>query len=167
MKRYLIAFAIVVIVAALAAGVWLLRPKAVIPAEVTRTAGFGVWYPRAGTLQLEVDQTSIKGTKEGADYLVNFVAKSPKSTLLFNEQAVPETMTDVPEVYQKLIEKMNGYSTLDTLNGTISLTKPTEFSGDQVAVFKARGTLVMIRAQQPLSTDDWRRLGNNLEIAEP
>lgn len=137
----------------------------IIPRQVLNQATFGVWYPTAGTLGLQVDRGTVKNTASGQDKLVTFVARNPSNNLSFTEQAVPDSFNDIPQLYDKLIEKLRGYATFDSVNGTVSLTRPEEFKSGQTAVMKAKGAMVFIRPDKDLSTDDWRRLINNLSFA--
>lgn len=165
MKRWFIIF---MAIAAILGVVWLALYIGVlnqpIPRKVLGQAGFGVWYPHGGSLALEVDRDSVKTSLNGNDRLVTFTAHSPSKALAFTEQAVPDSFNDVPQVYDKLIEKLRGYSSFDSVNGTVSLTRPEELKGGQTAVMKSKGTLVFIKPEKDLSTDDWRRLVNNLQF---
>ena len=136
-----------------------------IPHRVLNQAAFGVWYPAANPLGFKVDRGTVKYSVNGQDKLVTFVAHSPTNNLSFTEQSVPDSFNDIPQLYDKIIEKLRAYSTFDSVNGTVSLTRPEELKGGQTAVMKAKGTMVFIRPDKDLSADDWRRLVNDLNFA--
>jgi hypothetical protein len=155
-------------IAAILGAVWLILYIGIlnqpIPRKVLSQAGFGAWYPQGGSLGITVNRDSVKVSTSGADKLITFIALSKTNSLSFTEQAVPDSFNDVPQVYDKLIEKLRGYSSVDSVNGTVDLTRPEELKGAQTAVMKAKGTLVFIKPDKDLSVDDWRRLLNNLNF---
>ena len=134
------------------------------PRSVLRQASFGIWYPPSSDLGYAVDRQTIKYSNSSGDRLVSFVANNHTNTLTFTEQAQPESFTDVPDVYTKLIQKLQGYATIESVNGQVDLTRPTELHGAQTAVLKAKGTLIFIKPNQNLSVDQWRQLINNLDF---
>lgn len=161
MKRAVVIAASVILVAGVAL-VLLLGPKPVISRTIIKQAGFGVWYPAK---PYEVRKSTLKVTKSGQDMLASFDAANGGTTLSFTEQATPESFTDVPQVYDKLIEKLRGYSTFDSVNGKVDLTMPEELKGVQTAVMNSRGTLIFVRPSKALSANDWRQVFNSLQLA--
>jgi hypothetical protein len=148
-----------------AAGIFIYLLLQPIPSKVLNQANFGIWYPTTKSLELKIDRSSIKYTQASSDKLVTFTARNPTNTLTFTEQALPESFTDVPQAYDKLIERLRGYTSFDTVNGTVALTRPEELKGAQTAIMQSRGTLVFIKPSKDLSADDWRLVINNLGFA--
>jgi hypothetical protein len=164
-KRWLIFLGAAVAVVAIAwAGFYLYSLNQPIPQKTLKEAGYGIWYPTSKGLNLKVDRGTIKYTHTGPDKLVSFIARSETQNLTFTEQPQPESFNDVPQLYEKLIEKLRGYSNFDSVNGTVSLTRPEELKGGQTAVMKSKGTLVFIKPETDLSADDWRKIMNNLSF---
>lgn len=133
-----------------------------IPRKVLNQAGFGVWYPQRGTLGFMIDRSSVKFSVSGSDGLVSLTARSPSNSVTFTEQAVPATFNDVPQLYDAMIQKLLGYASFASINGTVSLTHPVELKGGQTAVLIAQGTLVFVKPAKDLGVDDWHRIMNSL-----
>lgn len=96
--------------------------------------------------------------------LLTFTAVSIKdqTRLVITQQPTPDTFTDIPQYYDKLVEAMGQYKQFDSLNGKVTLTKPTELKGGQTAVLNQNGTLMFVRPNKDLNDDDWRRFFNSL-----
>lgn len=163
-RRLLVAAVMLVALAIAGGGVWWYLQSQNVWAKVLSQADFGVWYPPAKN-GYTLDASTIQYKVTGSDKLITFVVRKGSANLSFTEQAVPESFTDVPQVYDKLIERLRGYSTFEGVNGKVDLTRPEELGGGQTAVMKARGTLVFVRPSDNLSVDDWRVIMNGLTFA--
>jgi hypothetical protein len=71
---------------------------------------------------------------------------------------------DIPAAYTKLLSSLNQFDSFDSPNGTVALTHPKELNGAESAVMNAKGTLLFVRPNGNVSSDDWRRLFNNLHV---
>jgi hypothetical protein len=152
----------VVLMGLLIAGLlFVLRPQPPIPSAIYAKLSFSFFYvpPSSG---YKIDPTLT--TYDASAKVVIFHAKMGSRDMLISEQATPQIFNDVPEYYPKLIEKLNGYSDFDSINGKVSLTRPKELNGAQSAVFNGKGTLIFVRPNQALSDDDWRRFFAQLTI---
>ena len=163
--RLLIVVSLVVTILTIGLAVNMRANNQPIPHDILKQAAFGIWYPAANPPEFKVDRGAVKYSVNGQDKLVTFVARGLTNNLSFTEQAVPDSFNDIPQLYDKLIEKLRAYSTFDSVNGTVSLTRPEELKGGQTAVMRAKGTMVFVRPDKDLSADDWRRLMNNLSFA--
>jgi len=146
------------------AGFYIYASNQPIPQRTLKQAGFGIWYPTNKTLGLKVDRDTIKFSQSGSDKLVTFIARNDSNNLSFTEQPLPESFIDVPQLYDKMIEKLRGYSSFDSVNGTVSVTRPEELKGGQTAVMKSKGTLLFVKPDKDVSIDDWRQIMNNLSF---
>lgn len=96
--------------------------------------------------------------------ILSFVATIDGATTTVTEQATPDSFNDIPQYYSRLIEEMNGYSTISTYNGNVDLTRPSDVNGDQVAVMNAKGVLMFVHVRSgSLSADQWRIFFNGLQ----
>jgi hypothetical protein len=129
-----------------------LRPA--IPQSVISEAPFAIFYPKpGGHIMLQKDSYKYSpSTKQ-----LSFVATYEGHRVVYGEQPTPDQFNDIPEYYPKLIEKLNGYGTVENMLGKFNLTRPTEVK-HQVAVAYIQGTLMFIQSDDDLSNDQWRRL---------
>jgi hypothetical protein len=114
--------------------------------------------------------TSITAQKQSIKYdnsikQISYIAQTVGGAhLTVSEQATPQSFTDVPQVYDKLMTSMFQYEAFDTVNGKVYLTHPKELNGGQAAVMNSKGTLLFIKPDKPLSDDTWHQVFNNLQI---
>jgi hypothetical protein len=139
------------------------RPQVPLPVDITKQLSFPLVYPPT--------KTSYTMDKKSASYSASakvliFHAKADNLDLTISEQATPDTINDIPEYYPKLIEKLNGYSDFDSLNGKVSLTHPKELNGGQTAVFNGKGTLMFVKPSHDMSNDEWRTFFNSLVVKQ-
>jgi len=138
------------------------RPRVPIPDRIVHQLNFSLMYPDASS-GYEVDPS--KTSYDASSKVLIFHAKQEGVELIITEQATPDPFNDIPQYYPKLIEKLNGYKDFDSINGSVSLTRPTELKGGQTAVFNGKGTLIFVKPSRALSDDDWRAFFNSLVIA--
>ena len=165
LKPILIGVAIV-LVAGIIAAVLMLRggEDGPVPAEVKKQLSFGVMYPSDNQI-LFVDQASFSYNSQAG--VLGFSGKTPDGKLIsFNEQATPESFVDIPQVYDKLITSLQPYGSFDSVHGKVSLTHPKELKGGQTAVMNGKGTLVFARPDKDLSSQEWRKLFNSLQLIQ-
>lgn len=112
----------------------------------------------------KVDPQSV--TFDTREKLLTFTATNigDGSTVVVTQQPTPDTFTDIPQYFDKLVEAMGQYKQFDSLNGKVTLTKPTELKGSQTAVLNQNGTLLFARPSRDLTDDDWRRFFNGLVL---
>ena len=147
------------LIAAGGSGWWFMhRAQALIPDYITKQLEFVLIYP-GGQYREAVNTNSLK--YDPTNKVLSFTITLRGSGLTVTEQATPSAFSDIPQYYDKLVQRMNGYKTLDTYNGKVDLTKPTSANGDQVAVFNNRGTLLFAHATHDISEDQWRRFFND------
>lgn len=133
-----------------------------LPPAVASKVTFPVFMPD-GEATATYDQTTVSYQAD-ADVLSYTAKLAGGEELYINQQPTPESFIDIPQAYDKLIASLQPYSTFDTANGRVSLTKPKELNGKQSAVMNAKGTLMFIRSETDLSDSQWRQVFNNLKI---
>jgi hypothetical protein len=154
--------AVVTVIVASAVGYQLLKPTKQIPPAIAKQVSFGVFLPpdKSG---VAVDSSSFSYNK--SEGVLNFtVVRADGMKLSFTEQATPESFVDVPQVYDKLISSLHGYSSFDSVNGRVNLTHPPQLKGGEAAVMNAKGTLMFVRSSKVLPDDEWRQLFSRLEL---
>ena len=98
--------------------------------------------------------------------LLSFQSTIYSVNFTISEQPTPESFTDIPQVYQKVLASWKQYGQFDTAVGTVYLTRPGNQNGRQVGVLNAKGTLTFVKADKDLSDDQWRQTFNNLDIVK-
>ncbi len=106
--------------------------------------------------------TSYKYDKKNE--LLSFVIhRAPSEQFTLSEQPTPDEFGDIPTFYPKLLDKLNSYSTVQTSNGTLNLTRPS--GGAITGILNARGILMFVRSDGATPTDDdWRIVVESLDI---
>jgi hypothetical protein len=139
-----------------------LWPRGPIPKEIMQQIDYGVYFPDLG--KYKIDESSIKydSVNKGISYEVR--TTQPGNVLTVSQQTVPETFIDIPQYYEKVVEQMGSYSTLETTIGKVSLTKKPVPGSKQIAVMREKGTLVFIQADKDQTNDDWRKFLNTLQL---
>jgi hypothetical protein len=138
-----------------------LQPKKHYPIDekILKKSNFTVLIPSE---YKAVNQRTVSFNKEvgGLSYNATF----NNVTYTVNEQPTPDIFSENPSVYGFKLDQMKQFQDLQTSIGKVTLTKPTEFGGQVVAVSNINGTLTFIRANQPLTEDQWKNFYNNLEL---
>jgi hypothetical protein len=136
--------------------------SSVIPSKIKNEVDYVIYYPGKNT-DWAVDASTFK--YDPTSKVISYVAHYGSATITIAEQSTPQNFTDIPEAYAKLTEKLNEYSSFDSLYGKVSLTKPEEFKGDQTAVINSKGTMMFIHVTSgKISDDQWKKLFDNLYI---
>lgn len=141
--------------------IWLSRP--VVPSFIGRQASFIIAYPGEKN-SAKIDRSSFK--YDTNNKILTYTSSIDSTHLVVTNQAAPDTFTDVPQTYDKLLTSMHAYSNFDSAAGKVSLTHPPNVNNQQVAVVIIQGTLMFVRADHDLDQDQWRRFFNNLLISK-
>lgn len=133
-----------------------------VPKAITSQLTSALIMPDTSTTT--IDETSYK--YDPSSKLFSYTAVYADSHLVFSEQPAPESFTDIPEAYQKVLESMNNYSSFDSTIGTVHLTKPPNSAGKQTAVLNAKGTLLFAKSDRNLDSDQWRALFKSVDVVK-
>ena len=155
----------ILLIAATSAGVYLFLHKTpVVPAKFTKVTTFVIFYPTKSS-GAAINQASFK---YGTDSKVlSFLVSQSGINMTVAEQATPQGFIDIPQAYDKLIESLNGYAEFGSYYGTVNLTHPKEFNGQQSAALNAKGTLMFVHPTNgQLSQDQWKVFFNNLQTIQ-
>jgi hypothetical protein len=142
------------------AGVMWLWPKPLIPKNIKNEVTSTIFLPKSP--QVANDRSTVK-------YDNNLKLLSFQSTVFgvhstISEQPTPQQFVDIPETYAKVLDSWNQYSSFDSAQGTVYLTKPKNNGNKQAAVMNSKGTLMFITPDKDLSGDQWRQFFNSLQI---
>ena len=161
-KKYWIAL-FLLLLAAVAAGFWIIKSQASFPSNIKSQANFPIYFPAPSS---GVDPSSIKITTRGSDKVLTFILKKGSNQVTFTEQAAPSILTDQTAV-DKLAGLMHVYKELNTSIGKVELTRPQELKGTQTALADPNfTTLIFAKPDHNLSDDEWPPIFNSLEIVK-
>lgn len=123
-----------------------------------------VLFAPTSTARESVKPHSIK--LDAGSHFLSYVSEVGSMQITVSMQPTPEGFVDVPQAFDKLVEKMNQYSVFESLNGKVYLTKPQELNGGQTAVMNAKGTLLFAKPIGDLTDDQWRSFFNQLDVVK-
>lgn len=140
-----------------------LRHHSPIPTKVKTQLTSTLLLPSASAYQ--VDETSVK--YDSQEKLLSYdIQAQGLGKLVVSEQPSPEQFHDIPQYYDKLLEHLGEYQSFDVDVGTVYLARPSKLSSQQIAVINTKGTLVFIKPDHSLTSDQWRQFFNNFEVTK-
>jgi hypothetical protein len=133
-----------------------LLPKPPISPHLQKQLTFTLFVPRSGQYYVNHDSAKYDSSLK----LLSYVVPVQHNSVIVSEQPAPESFSDVPQAFRKVLDGMNDYSDFDTSVGTVHLTRPSSLHGRQAAVLDAQGTLLFAKPSEDLSKDQWRQFFN-------
>src|SRR5580704_5437409 len=97
-------------------------PKPPISSKIKSQLTSTLMLPNTG--RYPVDRASAK--YDSTLKVLSFDVSAYGKTMILSEQPTPEQFTDVPQVYQKVLDSMQDYNDFDVNVGTVHLTTPTQ-----------------------------------------
>lgn len=139
----------------------ILKKPPAIPTAISTQLSYGAFIPAQGKPGSSLPQ-QVK--YDSSQKLLTYNLDYENVNLIVSEQPTPESFSDVPQAYPALLDKLHQRDTIDTINGQLTITYPKELNGGQTAVMNSKGTLIFVRPNANLSTDQWRKFFNSLVI---
>jgi hypothetical protein len=136
--------------------------KPQIPPKIQQQLTFTLMLPESG--QFKIDHSSIKYDDQLK--VLSFTVAAFGKQVIVSEQPTPDSFTDVPAVYQKVLDGMNDYEDFDVNIGSIHLTVPPQLNGKQAAVLNTKGTLTFVKPSSALSNDQWRQFFTSFTVLQ-
>jgi hypothetical protein len=131
-----------------------------ISSKMAKQINFPIVFLKNPKNNYRVDKTSIKySTQPDGSQVFSYVVYSPSNRVTISEQAYPDAL-----VYDNLTNSLNPYSEVGTLYGNVTLGRPKDNGGKQLAAVKyTDSTLIFAKPDNDLSDNAWRSLFNDLE----
>lgn len=129
-----------------------------IPKSLRQQAGFTVLYPAEPWAIQQVGLQYNPATK-----VLTVPVRNGTEGVSMTEQEAPDQFADIPEYYSQFTDKLNAYKRFDSQAGQVSLTKPEELKGTQVAVLYGKGTLLFAQPEHSLSNEEWRSFFDDMK----
>jgi len=146
------------------AWIWWRHDHQVIPENIAQQVNFVIFYP-APTNQIVIQKPSFKYDKSIKQ--ISFIVRFDGQSITFAEQSSPDSFSDDPNFYPQFIQKLNGYATFASIDGSVDLTVPKEIK-DEAGVMNAKGTLLFAQSTTGnLSENAWKQLFNSLVYVQP
>jgi hypothetical protein len=135
-----------------------------VPNNIRHQINYVIFYPKLSK-QTVIEKSTFKYSKSLGQ--VSFIVEYDGQHITFAEEGSPDSFAADPNFYSQFTNSLNGYATFDTVNGTASLTIPTEVK-HEVGVMNAKGTLMFAQSTTGnLSENAWKQLFNSLVYVQP
>lgn len=159
-----ISISLIVVTLLIIGFIWWRQSNMVIPRSITKQANYVIFYPVKNQQAVIQKQSFIydKSLQE-----VSFIVNLGGQSITFGEQSSPDSFSDDPNFYPQFIQKLNGYATFSSVNGTVDLTLPSD-TKHQTGIMNAKGTLLFVQSTTGnLSENAWKQLFNLLVYTQP
>lgn len=140
------------------------RDAARIPAPIRKELTFSPFV-------LPVESKGFKTTDyrltnaENNTPLLSYVITSKDVQVTISEYPQPPQFTDIPEYKERFLSNViKQYATVQTANGTIYLGRQEKQNNKQLAIMIERGLIVLMNPAKDLTDQQWRAIGEQLEI---
>lgn len=162
MKRLLLGAVLAIVASATIFSFFFVRlhPASPVPDTIKKQLTSTLLLPRSGTVTISRPSVKYEPKQKLLSYTVTYAG----TELVLSEQPTPESFVDIPQVYKKVVDEMNNYSSFDADIGTIHLTMPKTLQGKQAAVLNTKGTLLFAKTTHNLSNDQWRLFFNQFQV---
>ena len=140
----------------------IIAPKPLVPAEIKRAVTSTILIPVGNDVAVKRESMRYDAKIK----LLTFSTTEAGANVVFSEQPTPDSFTDIPQVYDKVVINMNEYASFSSDVGTVHLTRPKDLQGKQAAVMNTKGTLMFAKPEHDLSEDQWRKLINGLVVVK-
>ncbi|HSX48417.1 MAG TPA: hypothetical protein VLF41_02865 [Candidatus Nanoarchaeia archaeon] len=158
-KRFVPLLLLVVVIAAVVeyAHVRQTTKQNIVPAQIKKQLAMPSLVPAEKFESYVLNQDSIK--YDDKQKLLSYSLTSPDNSVTVTEQPYPDVL-----IYEKLKNGIGQYRDIDTQAGKVTLGRPKDGGGVQVAVLNYHDqTLVFAKPQKDLTDDQWKQLFDSLE----
>ncbi len=143
---------------------YLERQAARIPASIRSELTFSPFV-------LPVNSNEFKATNyklavpEPNVQLMSYVITSETMKITISQYVQPPQFTDIPEYKERFLSSIvKQYGTVPTVNGTLYLGRQEKQNNKQLAIMIERGLIVLMNPEKDLTDQQWRSIGEILEI---
>jgi hypothetical protein len=158
-KPFFIGVSVFVVMGIITITALLLAPKNPLPGTIRKQANFVILAPVSGPAA--VDRESAK--YDTSLKLLSYNVALDGVQVVVSQQPTPESFSDIPQVYDKVLSNMNEYLKFDVIVGTVHVTRPKDLAGKQAAVMNTKGTLFFAKPDKDLSEEQWRRFFKGID----
>lgn len=148
-----------------AVGFWYTtRTPSPIPSEISSQLTFSPLVISKNTDNYSTTDYKFS-TAEGKVQILSYLIHLKGSTVSISEYVQPTEFVEIPEYKDRFLTNIiKQYATIQTANGTIYLGRAVKQNDKQLAVMIERGLLVFMSPDKEITEEQWRKLGDKLEI---
>lgn len=158
-KTFFIATGAFAVIGLIIISVLLIAPKNPLPGAIRKQVNYVILAPVSGATVVDRESTKFDTKLK----LLSFNATLNDIKMVISQQPTPDSFSDIPQVYDKVVANMNEYSKFDVIVGTVHLTRPKDLGGKQAAVINTKGTLMFVKPDKDLTDDQWRLFFKNID----
>lgn len=104
-------------------------------------------------------------TMEDGTKVLTYIINLANDSITVTEYAQPPQFTEIADYKDRFLANViEQYDSVQTSNGTIYLGRQSRQDKKQVGVMLERGLLVLMSPQDDLTKDQWRVIGDNLNL---
>ncbi len=160
-RKFITAFAIVIIGVGGFVSYMTLAHKNPLPATIKNQISFKVVYPSHSPAKIDTSSYNYQSGQNALTFNTTFA----NTKVVFTEQPAPSTLGSGSDVYYQAIG-LHPYAQFKTSLGTVALAKFWESETlkpqGQSAILATKGTLVIAHSDQDLTNQQWKSLFDSL-----
>lgn len=143
---------------------YLQRQAARIPESIRTELRFSPYVLPLGTQEYKTTDYKLAEPENNVQ-LMSYVITSENAKVTISQYVQPPQFTDIPEYKDRFLSSIvKQYGTVPTANGMIYLGRQEKQSNKQLAIMIERGLIVLMNPDKDLTDQQWRNIGELLEI---
>jgi hypothetical protein len=131
-----------------------------IPSSVAKQLSFSP-FVITDAKHYKTDSFKYDADNKGFSFVAQVIG-DPNTSYTISQQETPDTFTDIPALFDKILGQLNSYDTVNTFNGALFVTRPK--NAGQVAVLNEKGILMFIRSNHDVTSTQWKELAESMDI---
>lgn len=163
-KKVVIIAVIILTTAAVGGYLYITRDTSPIPPQVRKQLTFSPFVIPVETKNYSTTNYNFSTAEEEVQIL-SYKINATGWVISISEYPQPPQFAEIPEYKSRFLDNVaKQYETVSTSSGTIYLGRAVKLNNKQLGVMLERGLLVFLSPDKDLSEDQWRKLGDQMEI---
>ncbi len=143
---------------------YLQRQAARIPTPIRTELTFSPFVLPLGSKEYKATNYKLAEPEQGVQ-LMSYVISSREAKITISQYVQPPQFTDIPEYKDRFLSSIvKQYGAVPTANGTVYLGLQEKQNNKQLAIMIERGLIVLMNPEKDLTDQQWRGIGEILEI---
>lgn len=134
-----------------------------IPEKIRKQIGFSPLIIRGGG-QFTTTDYELNTAEDKSQQILLYKIKFDDNVISVSESSQPPQFIEIPEYKDRSLDAANRYDSVPTSNGVIYLCRGKLQNDKQLGIMLEKGLLIFMYPSKELSKDQWRSVGDNLEI---
>ena len=141
------------------------KKKSPLPSDIQNTISFSPLIVPGSNDNFSAHDYRYGPDETGQNILTYTVKNSSGTNIFVSQYPQPPQFVEITDYKEQFLNNVaQQYDTVQSSNGVIYLGRLTKLQNRQLGVMLDKGLLIFISPQSDLSSDEWRLLGNSLEI---